>query len=310
MPFVLLCIVWLSWGVSYPVTAIALAGFDVMTLRVAAQFLGAAVLLAQAASAGRRFVIARAAWPDLAISALLNMAVFPVCMNFGVYLMGPGRTSILVYTMPIWAGLFAWAMLGEKLTRNRIMALLLGAGAVAVLVSQDLTHVRDAPLGAALTLVAAMSFGLGTVWLKRRVWRADPSVIAFWQLAIGLLPLLLVWAAVSAPLDFSRVGPAQWAALGFLGVIASGGAYFAWFRIVGLLPASISGISSLVVPCIGLSSSAWLANEQIHAQDLAAMGLILTALACVLVEQWRERAALRDPTRAPIPRWRRARQRG
>src|SRR3954470_6722835 len=100
MPFVLLCIVWLSWGVSYPVTAIALAGFDVMTLRVAAPCLGAGVLLLQAAFAGCRFAIPRDAWSDLAISALLNMAVFPVCMNFGVYLMGPGRTSILVYTMP------------------------------------------------------------------------------------------------------------------------------------------------------------------------------------------------------------------
>ena len=83
------------------------------------------------------------------------------------------------------------------------------------------------------------------------------------------------------------MGPAQWASLGFLGIVASGAAYFAWFRIVGLLPASISGISSLVVPCIGLSSSAWLAHEQIHPQDLAAMGLILTALACVLVERVR-----------------------
>jgi drug/metabolite transporter (DMT)-like permease len=165
--------------------------------------------------------------------------------------MGPARTSIRVYTMPIWAGLFARVMRGERLTRNRIAALLLGAGSVAVLVSQDLTHVRDAPLGAALTLVAAMSFGLGTVWLKRRAWPVDSSVIAFWQLAIGLVPLLVVWAAFSAPPDLSRAGPAQWAALGFLGVIASGAAYFAWFRIVGLLPASISGISSLVMPCTG-----------------------------------------------------------
>src|SRR4051794_31598436 len=96
VPFVLLCVVWLTWGVSYPITAIALAGFDVMSLRLAAQFLGASVLLLQAASAGRGFAIPREAWPDLTISALLNMAVFPVCMNFGIYLMGPGRTSIIV----------------------------------------------------------------------------------------------------------------------------------------------------------------------------------------------------------------------
>lgn len=290
MAFLLLCVVWVIWGISYPLTAIALAGFDVFTLRTSVQLVGAAALLAQALASGAALRMPRETWPDLVIAGTLNMAIFPICMNFGVYLMSPGRASVLVYTMPIWATLFAWPLLGERITARRASALGLGAAAVVVLVSQNLSQLRNAPLGAALTIVAAISFGLGTVWLKRRVWPTHAAVIGFWQLLIGCVPLIVIWAVFSAPPDLSRVGTPQLLSLLFLGIFANGVAYFAWFRLVPMLPASISGISSLVVPCIGVASSTWLAHERLTGRDLTSMALIGAALACVLSERlWTRR---------------------
>lgn len=163
MPFLLLGCVGLIWGVSYPITAVALAGFDVLTLRCLIQMLGALAMLLQILALRRPLAIEREAWPDLVVAALLNMTLLPISFTIGVYLMGPGRTSVVVYTMPIWASMFAWAVLGERLTVMRGIALLFGAGAVVALISQKLTELRNAPLGAAVTLFAAMSYGLGTV---------------------------------------------------------------------------------------------------------------------------------------------------
>src|SRR6185312_748297 len=156
MPFVLLPVVWLSWGIAYPVTGVALGGFDVLTLRVLVQLLGAAALLLQVKLAGVSLAVEREAWSDLVISALLYMTIMPLCMTLGMYLMSPGRTSVLIYTMPIWASLFARPMLGEQITPPRLVALILGGTAVVTMVSQDLSHLRNAPLGAALALIAAM----------------------------------------------------------------------------------------------------------------------------------------------------------
>jgi drug/metabolite transporter (DMT)-like permease len=297
VPFVLLAIVWLCWGLSYPATAIALSGFDVVTCRVLVQGIGAGTLLIQAILCRRPLRIARAAWPDLAVAAFLYMTVMPLGMNLGVYLAGPGRTAILVYTMPIWACLFARLILGERLTANRIAALVLGAGAVVALISRDLSHLARAPAGAAAALAAAMSYGLGTVWLKRRDWQADPSVVAFWQLVVGTAPLLVLWAAMRFPPDLARAGARAWLALAFIGAAGNGAAYFAWFRIVGRLPATISGISALAIPCIGLASSAVFLGERVHPQDIAAIAMIGAALVLVLAEQMRAR----EPMAAPIP---------
>ncbi|MBV9862586.1 MAG: EamA family transporter [Alphaproteobacteria bacterium] len=298
MAFLLLCVVWLSWGLSYPLAAIALRGFDVLTLRCAVQLLGALVLLLEAGLSGRSLAIEHAGWRDLAISGLLNMAAFPIGMTLGVYLMSPGRTSVLAYTMPIWATLFGRLMLGEALTAHRLIALALGLGAVIVMVSQDLSGLRDAPLGAALTLLAAFSFGLGTVYLKRGGWSADGSVVTFWQLLIGLVPMGLLWALSPPWSEPGPPGPAQWAALVFIGVMANAAANFAWFRVVRLFPAGISGIGALAVPCVGVASSAWLAQERLTMQDGVAMAMIAAALLCVFAEQF-GRGAQTEPITAP-----------
>ncbi|MGH7099207.1 MAG: DMT family transporter [Stellaceae bacterium] len=301
MPFVLLAVVWLCWGLSYPATAVVLRGFDVLTCRVLVQTIGAATLLVQALLCRHRLGIARAAWPDLVIVAILYMTILPLGMNLGVYLAGPGRTAILVYTMPVWTCLFARLLLGEPLTANRLAALALGAGAVGALLSRDLPHLAHAPAGVAAALVAAMSYGLGTVWLKRRIWHAHPSVVAFWQLVIGTVPVLVVWVilsgAIRIPPGLAQGGGEEWLALVFIGILGNGLANFAWYRIVGRLPATISGISALAIPCIGLFSSAWFLGEAVHPQDIAAIAMIGAALFLVLAEPRRTR----EPPAAPRP---------
>jgi drug/metabolite transporter (DMT)-like permease len=281
----LLVLVWLIWGVSYPVTAIALKGFDVMSVRCFVQLLGAGVLFLNAAANRQSLAVEREAWRDLAVSGLLNMAVLPVCFTLGVYLLGPGRTSILVYTMPIWASLLAWPMLGERLTENRVAALILAGAAIFVLLSQDLSHLKNAPLGAGITLVAAFAFGLGTVWFKRRQWRGSLSVLVGWQILVGLVPISLIWALTSFPPDLAKPGESEWLALLFLGAGANGLAYFAWFRVVQRLPAGLSSVSALVVPCVGVLSSAWLTGERLRPRDLMAMAMIFLALLLVLGER-------------------------
>ena len=289
MAFILLGCVGLIWGISYPITATALGGFDVLTLRSLIQTLGACAMLAQIMVMRRSLAIERETWPDLIIAGLLNMTLLPISFTIGVYLLGPGRTSVLVYTMPIWASLFARIVLGERLTITRVLGLVFGAGAVAALMSQSLPELRNAPLGGAVTLLAAMSYGLGTVWLKRRTWRADLAVVVFWQLVIGTVPILLIWFVLRFPPDLARVGAKEWLAAVFLGIVGNGFAYFAWFRVIVLLPAGAAGIGALITPCIAVVSSVWLAGEILHPHDIAAIAMIVAALLLVVFEQLRLR---------------------
>src|SRR5262249_60474766 len=87
--------------------------------------------------------------------------------------------------MPIWAALFAYPVLGERLNLMRGISLLLCAIGLTVLIypllgSSDL-------MGLALALATAGSWAAGTVYLKWAQIDADPMAISAWQLVVALV---------------------------------------------------------------------------------------------------------------------------
>ena len=277
--YILMMTTWLCWGFSYPMTAILLRDLDVWSSRFLVIAASAAILLTLGRLQGAKLTVHRSYWLDLIIAGLLNMAIFQVSMTFGIHLLSAGRTSVIVYTMPLWASIFAVFILGERMSWPRVLALVLGLAGLAVLMSQDLSHLRDAPLGASLTLLSAISFGLGTVWMKRRIWQNDPTVLAGWQLAISTLPLALIWGFLDTEISLFSMSLESWLAVGYIIFIANAVAYFAWFRVVAAFPAIVSGISAMAVPVVGVLASAWILGEDIGAREWSSLVLIVGALA-------------------------------
>ncbi|MBT7976859.1 MAG: DMT family transporter, partial [Rhodospirillaceae bacterium] len=132
----LLVTTWLCWGFSYPVTAFVLTSLDVWSSRLLVMGGAAAALLSLGRLQGASLSVPRSHWPDLIIAALCNMAIFQICMTYGIQLLSAGRTSVIVYTMPLWAGIFAVFLLGERMTWPRVVAMILGLVGLGVLVGQ------------------------------------------------------------------------------------------------------------------------------------------------------------------------------
>jgi drug/metabolite transporter (DMT)-like permease len=65
--------------------------------------------------------------------------------------------------------------------------------------------------------------------------------------------------------------------------------WFAWFKIVRLVPVSVSSVSVLMVPVVGVISGSLVLGEVIGWREVAALGLVCCALALVLIP-WRARA--------------------
>src|SRR5205085_7515283 len=131
----------------YPIMAIVMRWFDPLTLRCVVMTAAAFVMLGYAAVAGQRLRLPRAYWGGFVVAALCNMTILQVGMTYGVYLVGAGRSAVLIYTMTIWTALFARWLLGEPITRRRGAALVMGIAAVVALLAQNLSDVRNAPPG-------------------------------------------------------------------------------------------------------------------------------------------------------------------
>jgi drug/metabolite transporter (DMT)-like permease len=281
----MLATLWVVWGAAYPIMALAMRWFEPLTLRCIVMTLAGAVLLGYAAVAGQGLTLPRAHWGSFAVAALCNMTILQVGMTYGVYLVGGGRSAVLIYTMTIWTALFARWLLGEPITGRRSIAVVMGVAAVVALLAQNLTDVRNAPLGVVLNLVAALGFGFGTVWTKRARWPIGLAAMAGWQLLLGVAPLIAIWLVVLPSVPLATVPPVGWAALAYMALASNVIAYFAWFPLVKRLPAVVLGIGSMVTPCVGMLGSAVIGGETVQPNDLLALALVCGALALVLFER-------------------------
>jgi drug/metabolite transporter (DMT)-like permease len=276
---VLLC---LGWGLSWSAMRLALTDIPPFSMRVVTMGLGAATLGVITALRRRPFALrSRKAAAHVFAAALFNIVAFSVLTPFAQLYGSTSRVAILVYTMPIWACLFARVVLGERIAGMRAVALgLCVAGMVALI--YPLAH-GGIPIAIVLSLGAAVSWAAGTIYLKWAHIEADPIAVTFWQLLIGFILVGICQPIVEGPLHLWPMHPAAIAGLLFAGFVGSGIAYFLWFDIVRRLPAVTASLGVLGSPAIGVIGAVVLLGERPTLPDIIGFAMILAASACVLL---------------------------
>jgi drug/metabolite transporter (DMT)-like permease len=280
---VLLFILAVSWGLTWPAMKFALDELPPFAMRTASMTLGAAMLMSLALLRGRNLrLTGRRAWIHMAIAAVFNIAAFNLFIPFAQLNAATSRVAIIAYTMPIWATLLAAPILGERFDMRRIIALILCIVGMTTLIYP--LAASGIPLGIMLALGAAVSWAIGTVYLKWARIEGDPLAIAAWQVSTGLVMIAIGMTIFEGP---PRLWPLHWTAIAgllFSGLIGSGLAYFLWFEIIQKLPAMTASLGALMVPVVGVLSSMLLLGEHPSATDIIGFGLIFAASACVLLE--------------------------
>jgi len=243
----------------------------------------ATVALLALAFMQRRTIRVRGAtvWAHLAVAGCLNIAGFTLFTAFAQITTATSRVAILTYTMPIWAALLAYHVLGERLSVSRGMSLLLCTVGLAVLIypligSSDL-------IGLVFALASAVSWAMGTVYLKWAGIEADPIAVAIWQLIVGFLVTVAGVLIVEGSPHLWPVQPRALGGLVFSAVFGSAFAYLLWFEIVRRLPATAASLGVLSVPVIGIVASVLILGERPTVADMVGSALILAAAAGVLL---------------------------
>ena len=272
----------LGWGFNWPMIKLALSELPVFTFRSVCLAGGAAGLFAIAAYARLPLRVPRGQWGRLLLIALFNVTVWNLCIAYGIGYMSSGRAAILAYTMPLWSvPLSAW-LLKERITRRRIAGVGLGMAGMLLLLSVELRAVQAAPKGTLLMVAGAVSWAIGTVMMKRYPVGLPVTSLTAWQLLIGGIPIYAGALAFDLhDLHPLTIGPAV--ALAYNVLVAFVFCHWAWYKIVVAVPVAVSSLSSLMTPVVGVFSGMLVLSEQPHWQDFAALGMVLLALATVML---------------------------
>jgi drug/metabolite transporter (DMT)-like permease len=109
---------------------------------------------------------------------------------FGVTLLPLATVFALEFTTPIWAAFLAILLLGERMTRGRIVAIVLGFAGVLVIVQPGVEAVG---IGTFVLLGAALCFAT-TLVLTKLLTRTDSALTVLWYMTLFQAPFSLVLA--------------------------------------------------------------------------------------------------------------------
>ncbi|HEY0879221.1 MAG TPA: DMT family transporter [Zeimonas sp.] len=278
-----LCLITTSvgWGLNWPVMKMLLQEWPPLFARGSAGTVAAIGIAALALARGESIRVPAAVWPRLLGAAFVNVFAWMGFSTLSLLWLGAGEAALLVYTMPIWAVLFAWPLLGARPNAAGIAALALGFAGVAVLLGAQgfAVGVHKMP-GVLLTLSAAVLFAFGTV-----VWRSPlplaPLASVAWQVGLGCLPMLVYGVVVEQP-RLHASSAAGWLAMAYMTVVPMGVCYLTWFAALRRLPPQTASMATLLVPVIGVLAAAFALGEPLGALQWLALALTLAGVGLAL----------------------------
>jgi drug/metabolite transporter (DMT)-like permease len=284
----LVLLLGLIWGSNWPAIRVAVQEIPPWSFRAICLAVGSAMLFAVSLSRGMSLRVPRREILPLIFVGLANVTGWHMLTAFGLTMTEASRGVLLAFTFPLWSLLFGALMLGERLTRGRVLALALGLGAILLLLGPEIAGVERSPLGGLLLVGSAISWALATIAFKMVKWTIGSGELAAWQLVIGGAPIIAVAVVIEPMPDFAALSVPALIGLVYASTIAVSFGQWIWFRVLQIMPAGVAAISSLAVPIVGVFSSALLIGETLGWRELAALALVCSALAIVLVgrEGW------------------------
>ena len=289
--YFLLISVIIGWGTSWPFLKIGLSEIPVLTYRGLIAPSAAIFMFSIGIMLGKDMRVPKNHLKFLIPVSFFNILLWHVFSAWGISLLESGQASIIAYTMPLWAVIFSIILNNDKPHLQCIIGLILGILGLLALALGDIGIFNISPLGSIMMLIAAISWGAGTAIHKSVAWNMPTIALAGWQLLIGGLPITVaaifleshLWPNIINTISLDAV-LATLLILSYPIIFC----WFAWFKIVSEVPVSVSAVSIMLVPVIGVLSGHLILGEKVGLKEIASLSLVCGALVLVLLPPFKK----------------------
>lgn len=276
------------WGYNWVVMKKVMRDVDPFDFSALRTFLGALSLFVVLAL--RRRPLRPVALGGTLWLGLLQTAAFTGLIQWALVSGGAGKTAVLVYTMPFWLLMLARTLLGERMRGSQWVAV--GLAFVGLVLIVEPWTLRGDLQSTLLAVLAGLVWAASAVWAKRLRGNVQVDLLSLtaWQMLLGSLVLCVIaWLLPSEP---PRITPYFIGALVYNALFATGLAWLMWLFILDRLPAGLAGLSSLVIPAVGVLSGWIELGERPSTMESWGMVCIAAALVAISAVAMRGRNAL------------------
>ncbi|MDN2567452.1 DMT family transporter [Aquibium sp. A9E412] len=276
----LMILLTFSWGLNQVAIKLSTAGYSPIFLTIVRSSIAAVLVYGWC----RYRAIPLFARDGTLGAGLLAGAMFGgefALIFLGLDLTTAARATLMINTMPFWVLLGGHFLLGERMTRLKLVGVVLAFLGVALVLSDELSLPDPAALRGDLMCLAAGVLWAGTILVVKgsRLVAAPAEKTLLYQLvvsAVVTLPLLPLGGPVLREVSALATG-----ALLFQAVYVVAFTYVLFFWLMRVYPASGLSSFAFLTPAFGVLGGGLILGEPLSLRIFLALGLIAAGLLLV-----------------------------
>lgn len=266
------------WGVNWPLSKYALTFAPPILFAGIRTLLGGVILLFIALPRYRKLRF-KETWHTYLISGVLNVVLFYGLQTVGLKYLPAGLFSAIVFLHPVLLGIFSWLWLGEEMFGLKVIGLLMGFVGVATISADGFTG-QISLVGVLLALGCALSWAVGTFYVKKISGSVDPVWLVTLQLIFGGVFMVCLGSEVESWHSIEWNTPFTLSLL-FISVFVIAIGWLVFFVLVGSGEATKVASFTFLIPLVAIVSSVLFMHERITSNLL--IGVILVAVSIFFV---------------------------
>ncbi len=242
---------------------------------------------------GRSFNFRRNHWPLLLGVSFFNPFLYFIGESFGLNLVSPTISAVIIATIPVFTPVFAFLFLRERIKAINILGLFLSfAGVLIMLIERD-AGITASLEGLGFLFLAVFSAIIYGVFLKKLTKHYGPIQIVFIQNLIGVLYFMPVVFLLEYDALSNVVLSAKWITpLILLGVFASSLAFVAFTHGVEKLGIAFANSYTNMIPVFTAFFSFMFWGENLTFDKI--VGILLVSTGVLLSQRFNIRLKIRN----------------
>ena len=237
-------------------------------------------------------LLMRGGWPSIQAKdykLVVGLSVLAIPVNQFLFLYGmrytiPSNAALLYATTPIVVLVFSRWILGERLTRWRVIGVVVGfAGVTIVIFERGISASIEHVYGNVVIFVAVLAWGLYTVYGRRLIVQYGAIASTSVTLILGTIAFLPIGVIPAMNFPYKTLTTANWLQIFYLGIITSVLSYLLWYYALGRIDAGKVALFSNLQPILTTILAVLLLDQSI---TIAFVLGGLVAIAGVILAQY------------------------
>ncbi len=223
-------------------------------------------------------------WKIFFFIGLINNVIPFSLITWGQHHIASGLASILNATTPFFTIVLAHFLTqDERITRNRVLGLIIGFFGVAIIVGPDFIEGTSVNTFAQLAVLgAAFLYGFALVYGRKfNSMGIDPIIAATGQLTASTVVLFPIVLFVDSPWNLPSPSSTTWVAVFCLGILSTALAFILYYRILATAGAVNISLVTFLVPVSAIIMGVLFLNERLEKIHFMGMFVIWLGLAII-----------------------------